>query len=302
MTGIVPSWIGESLRSMQILRLSQNKFHGHIPLELCQLSALQILDLSNNMLKGSIPHCIGNLTGMISEKESNETNIAPSSIAQPPGESEDLLWYEQEVTQVLKGRDLVYSTNLRLVANLDLSNNRLSGLIPESMTFLTALQGLNLSRNYLSGEIPERIGEMHSLESFDVSLNQLTGPIPDSMSSLTWLSYLNFSYNNLSGQIPRGNQLLVLDDPLIYIGNPFLCGAPLSNQCPADDSQHGYDDEGDKEGRLEKLWFYLVIALGFATGFWAVIGSLMLKKGWRHAYFGYIDEAMHRLHITIARK
>jgi len=47
------------------------------------------------------------------------------------------------------------------------------------------------------------------------------------------LSHLNLSYNNLSGKIPSGNQLQVLDDQAsIYVGNPGLCGPPLTKKCP----------------------------------------------------------------------
>ncbi|KAG4907122.1 receptor-like protein EIX2 [Glycine soja] len=292
MSGIIPSWMGSIFSSMQILRLRQNRLNGTIPSQLCQLYALQILDLSKNNLTGSIPLCIGNLTGMVSRNKSFVTQ--PS---EGPRYSE---WYEQEVRQVIKGRELDYTRNLRLVVNMDLSNNHLSGSIPEGITLLSALQGLNLSYNHLSGHIPKRIGDMKSLESLDLSHDQLSGTISDSMSSLSSLSHLNLSYNNLSGPIPKGTQLSTLDDPFIYTGNPFLCGPPLQNECYADDFQHGNEDEEGKKDEVEKLWFYFVIALGYGLGFWAVIGSLLMKKSWRRAYFQYIDELTQRMNVSWA--
>ncbi|XP_020210302.1 receptor-like protein EIX2 [Cajanus cajan] len=286
----IPLWMGNIFSSLQILRLRQNKFHGTIPSQLCQLSALKILDLSDNNLMGSIPQCIGNFTGMILGKKSSAT--------EPSEGPRNLEWYEQEVRQVIKGRELDYTRNLKLVANMDLSNNNLSGSIPEAITLLSALQGLNLSYNHLSGHIPKRIGNMKSLESLDISHDQLSGTISYSISSLTWLSHLNLSYNNLSGQIPKGNQLSSLDDPFIYIGNPFLCGTPLPNKCSPDDSQHGNEDEDGKEDKLETFLFYFVIALGYVIGFWVVIGSLLMKRNWRHAYFQLIDESMMRIKVS----
>ncbi|KAL2993618.1 hypothetical protein AAZX31_10G122500 [Glycine max] len=291
LSGIIPSWIGNISSSMQILRLRQNKFSGKIPSQLCQLSALQILDLSNNDLMGSIPDCIGNLTGMI---------LGKNSVIQPSNGTTYSEWYEQEVRQIMKGTELEYTRNLRLLVNMDLSNNNLSGSIPEEITLLSALQGLNVSYNHLSGHIPKRVGDMKSLESLDLSHDQLSGAIPDSISSLTSLSHLNLSYNNLSGPIPKGTQLSTLDDPFIYIGNPFLCGPPLPNECSANDSKHGNEDEDGKDDKIEKLWFYFVVALGFAIGFWAVIGSLLMKRSWRCAYFQYIDKSRQRMNASWA--
>ncbi|KHN14053.1 LRR receptor-like serine/threonine-protein kinase ERL1 [Glycine soja] len=291
LSGIIPSWIGNISSSMQILRLRQNKFSGKIPSQLCQLSALQILDLSNNDLMGSIPDCIGNLTGMI---------LGKNSVIQPSNGTTYSEWYEQEVRQIMKGTELEYTRNLRLLVNMDLSNNNLSGSIPEEITLLSALQGLNVSYNHLSGHIPKRVGDMKSLESLDLSHDQLSGTIPDGISSLTSLSHLNLSYNNFSGPIPKGTQLSTLDDPFIYIGNPFLCGPPLPNECSANDSKHGNEDEDGKDDKIEKLWFYFVVALGFAIGFWAVIGSLLMKRSWRCAYFQYIDKSRQRMNASWA--
>ncbi|XP_014512468.1 probable leucine-rich repeat receptor-like protein kinase At1g35710 [Vigna radiata var. radiata] len=289
LSGIIPSWMGNIFSSMQILRLRQNRLNGTIPLQLCQLSALQILDLSNNKLMGRIPHCIGNLTGMASKK-----NISAN---QP---NRTIEWYEQEVIVVMKGRELEYTRNLKLVVTLDLSNNNLIGSIPEGITSFRALLSLNLSYNLLTGHIPKRIGDMKSLESLDLSHNQLSGAISETINGLSWLSHLNLSYNNLSGPIPQGPQLSTLDDPSIYGGNSFLCGPPLPNKCFDDDFQGGdEDEEKDQKDKVEKLWFYFVIALGYFMGFWAVSGSLLLQSNWRLAYFQYIEESTQRINVSL---
>jgi hypothetical protein len=115
------------------------------------------------------------------------------------------------------------------------------------------------------------------------------------MSILTFLSDLNLSYNNLSGPIPQGNQFPTFN-LYTYVGNKFLCGAPLSNNCNPDENDRDENgDEDNKQDKVEKLWFYFVVALGFATGFWTAIGILLLKKGWRHACFRSIDEVVHNI-------
>ncbi|KAL5549339.1 hypothetical protein UlMin_004570, partial [Ulmus minor] len=218
LSGTIPTWIGENFLLLQILRLRENMFTGTIPLSLCRLSQLRILDLGNNSLVGRIPLCFSNLSGMI--------------------EISGRLFYNEKVMQVMKGQFLEYTGSvLPLVANMDLSSNKLVGHIPDELTTLVGLLGLNLSHNNLSGSIPRNIGNIASLESLDLSDNQLSGTIPNSMSIITSLSYLNLSHNKLSGKIPKGNQLQTLTDPSIYAGNLKLCGDPLPDKCPGDGEQ-----------------------------------------------------------------
>ena len=54
---------------------------------------------------------------------------------------------------------------MKLVTQLDLSMNHLSGEIPETLGKLKFLQYLGLSHNDLYGEIPECIGVLEELVS-----------------------------------------------------------------------------------------------------------------------------------------
>ncbi|MED6190074.1 hypothetical protein PIB30_102192 [Stylosanthes scabra] len=299
LSGAIPSWKNDTFPELQILRLRGNMFNGTVPSNLCRFSKLQVLDLAKNSLTGAIPHCFGNITGMALL----EAKIMPNGTLVNATKQ----WNQEDVKQVIKGRELDYTKNLVLLTNLDLSDNRFDGQIPKELSSLSGLLGLNLSYNDLYGEIPEKIGDMRSLESVDFSHNKLFGAIPSSMSSLTFLSHLNLSNNNFSGQIPRGNQFQVLDDPLIYAGNPFLCGVPLEAICPGvtDTDVSHQDPEGYEDGendKLDKILFYFVVALGFATGFWGIIGVLYVKKNWRYACFGYVDEVADRIYVAIVLK
>ncbi|XVF53600.1 hypothetical protein PTKIN_Ptkin05aG0111400 [Pterospermum kingtungense] len=288
LSGNVPTWIGDSFRYLTVLRLRENRFNGSIPLQLCQLSTdLRILDLAENKLKGRIPHCIGNLTAMVLPK----TNEVMEKY-------KHLLWWEEEhLNEVMKGNYLEYTTTLQFLVTIDFSRNNLEGLIPEELTILTGLICLNLSHNHLSGKIPGKLGELELLESLDLSVNELSGMIPDSMSSMTRLSYLNLSYNNFSGKTPKGNQLQTLVVLSIYAGNPLLCGASLLEKCP-----HQENKDNGEDNHAEEMWFYFVIMSGFATGFWGVVGVLLFKRTWRHAYFLFLDRCQDRVLVLVELK
>lgn len=70
-TGSIPTCIKINLQNLIVLGLRWNKFNGHIPLELCQLSALQIIDFADNNLSGNIPSCFNNFEAMSTRHELN---------------------------------------------------------------------------------------------------------------------------------------------------------------------------------------------------------------------------------------
>ena len=187
---------------------------------------------------------------------------------------------------------------------MDLSSNKLVGEIPKEITALSMLVGLNLSNNHLSGNIPDTIGNLTALFSLDFSNNELTGMIPPSMATLIFLSHLNLSHNNLWGRIPTGHQLQTLiDDPSIYGGNRDLCGPPLTNNCsdhqdPTTTAKPKKKHKAAEES-IKVWWFYPDIMSGFATGFWGVIGVLLLKKHWRWKIFRFVEKIMDKIYVAV---
>ncbi|KAL1833844.1 hypothetical protein ACET3Z_003495 [Daucus carota] len=248
--GNLPQWIGNVSLKLWILRLSSNKLTGTIPAQWCNLSTLHILDLAENSLSGVIPSCLGHLRTLVYTKSDSTVGYGG--------------WlrhtFEEQMFMVTKGRELEYSSTLKLVNIINLSSNNLTGEIPPGITNLTALGTLNLSRNHLTGSIPNEIGNMRRLETLDLSHNKLSEPIPDSISLLHSLSHLNVSYNNLVGRIPTGNQLQTLTDVSMFDGNPLLCGKPLLSKCRG--SEVGSDvpisesPDNDFQSELENLLCY----------------------------------------------
>ncbi|GKV43692.1 hypothetical protein SLEP1_g50953 [Rubroshorea leprosula] len=284
--GSIPNSIMQ-LSKLMSLDLSSNQLSGSIPHSIAKLSKLKFLDLSKNQLSGSIPDSIGQLSELkqilLSSNQLTGGRIPPCfgkfpimvNATQLMKRITDNYWSWAHLKEVVKGRYLEYTRKtLGLESSIDLSR-----------------------------KIPEKIGQMENLESLDFSQNGLSGTIPNSMSSLTKLSHLNLSYNNLSGPIPTGYQLQTLEDPTIYVGNPQLCGAPLLKKCSNDVLPPPTDNLKDNdEGALTRMWFYIVVMLGFATGFWGVVGTLIFVKTWRYAYFRWVDDVQHWILVVITLK
>jgi Leucine-rich repeat (LRR) protein len=284
--GELPEWLGESWPLLNLLSLRSNSFFGSIPSKLTLLNNLQILDLANNQFSGPIPAHLDNFTSM--------GNMNPNELAYAEGWSATMKDIDIEY--------IPYDKSLEYLRSIDLSNNYLTGEIPETVVALAGLLNLNLSHNHLVGKIPFKIGNMKSLESLDLHMNKLSGTIPESMSDLRSLEVLNLSYNNLSGVIPTGPQLQTLVDPSIYAGNPYLCGPPLKISCSSTgrspDGNNSSDYNAKDPDQKEKLWLYLSIEFGFVTGFLVVIFILLFKRNWRYAYFQLVYNLIDKLYVS----
>ncbi|XP_050377333.1 receptor-like protein EIX2 isoform X2 [Argentina anserina] len=279
LSGKIPAWIGQSLIRLVILRLRSNEFNGTIPLSLCNLAFVHVLDLSHNNISGALPHCFNIISFLASDGD-----ILASGGA-------SIVW---------KGIQIEFAKNLAGMRSIDMSSNYLVGELPEGIASMTELKSLNLSRNRLTGKLPQDFGNMKMLESLDLSRNNLSGEIPASFSTLNFLGVLDVSHNQLSGRIPVGTQLQGFNAS-VYMGNPGLCGVPLTQLCsgngttPTDDNKERHDNDGHIS-----LGFLISAVLGFITGFWVVCGSLLLESSWRYAYFKFFDDSRDWIYVKMA--
>ncbi|KAM3239377.1 hypothetical protein P3L10_014411 [Capsicum annuum] len=197
--GQIPKVIG-SLINLRELRLRGNKIISSIPLSLSNASRLETLDLSYNSLHGNIPEGIGNLhnmnslviqynqlMGFISFKIFNISRIEVIAFtgnslsgSLPNGLCNGL--------PILKG--LYLSIN-----KLYLSDNKLHGNMPTSLSNCSQLQILSLSENEFDGPIHSEIGRLSNLQILALGTNHFTGIIHKKLES-SW-------QNNLIGEIPK---------------------------------------------------------------------------------------------------
>ncbi|MED6124715.1 hypothetical protein PIB30_061547 [Stylosanthes scabra] len=265
---VFPSWL-ETLEELQVLSLRDNKFHGTITgLSIKHpFPKLRIFDVSNNSFSGPLPmQYLKEFQGMMTVNDSAQEYMITNGRTYGS--------YNDSVVVIMKGELIEMSRILTLFTTIDLSNNMFEGEIPHVIGELSSLKGLNLSHNEISGNIPQTLGNLTSLEWLDLSWNQLKGEIPMILTNLNFLSVLNLSENQLQGLIPTGKQFNTFQNDS-YIGNPMLCGFPLSKSCGNDDEEPpSVSDQGEESG-----FGWKAVAMGYGCGvvFGMILGRLFIK-------------------------
>lgn len=270
---LFPSWLG-TLPELKVLMLQSNRFHGEIgePDTGFVFPKLRIIDLSHNRFSGKLPskyfQCwnaikVANksqLKYMQDQPGQSLNYILPSSSAYIFDYSLQYI-YAYSITMVNKGIEMNYGKVSNFLTGIILSNNKLIGKIPTSISELKGLNCLNLSGNNLLGHIPSSLGNLTVLESLDLSNNNLSGEIPRQLAELTSLAVFDVSDNNLTGQIPQGKQFNTFENSS-FEGNPGLCGKPLSRNCEISESSQKEDQ--DSETPFEFGW--KIVLTGYASG------------------------------------
>lgn len=183
------------LHSVEVLDLSSNFLYGSIPHKISRMVKLQSLMLDSNFFNDTVPDWINRLSNLttLSLKRNRLNGQIPSSIGKVKTLTELGLSHN-----FISGRlpDLSSLTSLKV---LDLRENSIdSELSIMPKTLVTLL----LSQNSLSGEIPQQFGQLSQLQHLDLSFNSLTGTPPAVLFSLPNISYLNLAANLFSGSLP----------------------------------------------------------------------------------------------------
>ncbi|XP_057756202.1 receptor-like protein 7 [Arachis stenosperma] len=260
-----PFWLS-TLPELKVISLRHNEFYGPIMCpKPCTFSKLHILDFSHNKFSGILtPEMIKSWKSMMM---SNASQLAyENNVIQFSGKSWSI-YIDYAFTMSNKGIVMTYHElqHLYYMVAIDLSSNRISGMIPNVMGELKSLVLLNLSNNMLSGNIPSSLRKLSNLEALDFSLNNLSGNIPQQLTELTFLEYFDVSFNNLSGPIPENGQFSTFEENS-FEGNQGLCGIQLLRNC----EDHGmasmpqYDGDQDSGSLLQFDW--KIILIGYVGG------------------------------------
>ncbi|KAK0584687.1 hypothetical protein LWI29_017110 [Acer saccharum] len=201
------------------LDLSDNHISGEIPNWIWEVSI--ILNLSHNSLVGfQEPYSIKNLGYL--DLHSNQLQ---GKIPLPPPDARVVDYSSNNFTSSIP--DDIGNIALRMEF-FSVSNNKLTGVIPESLCNATRLQVLDLSINNLSGRIPTSLIEMgKNLGVLNVRRNSLYGTIPDRFRGDCGLQTLSMNSNQLEGSVPKSlancTKLEVLDLGNNNIRDAFPC-------------------------------------------------------------------------------
>ncbi|KAL8508549.1 hypothetical protein ACS0TY_018973 [Phlomoides rotata] len=244
LSGSLPAQLCINSPILREILLAYNSISGEIPHSISYCAYLTDLDLGANRFTGIVPHSLSNLTqlkflqlaenNLRTEASSSElsfiTSITNSTSLTyllindnpldgiiPPsiGNFSSSLQHFDASNCKIKGTIPDGIGNLSNMIRLDLSKNNLSGIIPNTFTYLHKIQVLDLHNNKLGGPIPKGLCDISSWYIINLSQNQLSGLIPECFGNLISLRGLHLYSNLLDSSIPSGlwrlKDLLELD-------------------------------------------------------------------------------------------
>ncbi|KAK9072500.1 hypothetical protein SSX86_008934 [Deinandra increscens subsp. villosa] len=245
-SGSLPNDI-QKFSALQDLDLSYNHLNGTINERVWELPNLEKIDLSSNSFQGAISKNIGSSKIMRIILSNNSLDVF-SSLEDTSNRS--------NVEELYLSSNVIYgpipsvpSTVRRLnlsknkfyggisflcqivdgcLVFLDLSNNSLTGPIPDCLWKFKKLQVLNLGYNKLSRKVPPSIGSLTSLMGLYLNNNRFSGELPLSLKNCSNLISLDLGGNRFSGNVPFwiGEELSFLH-ALRLTSNKFQGSIPI---------------------------------------------------------------------------
>jgi Leucine-rich repeat (LRR) protein len=232
LTGSVPLILG-NLVQLSYLDISHNQLTGPVPFEVINLPQLFFVDLSYNLLHGEMHLELMNRTQLVVLKLNNNRlsgpilNFGPTTLQYLDLSNNFFTSFGQHPTflpwthlhfldlrsNLLRGPLPILPIN---TSHFYISNNSLTGNIPELFCNLSSLEVLDLGSNNLSGSLPRCLDNFgDSLLVLDLQRNKFEGSITKNWITGGQLSIIKFSQNKFQGHLPRSlakcTMLKVLD-------------------------------------------------------------------------------------------
>ncbi|XP_076912306.1 receptor-like protein 6 [Bidens hawaiensis] len=195
--GKIPTWIWDiGNGSLTYVNLSRNLLTGLD--EPYSFPDLFMLDLHANLLSGAIP--ILPQTATVIDYSNNLFN---SSLPESIGRNLSIAYFFSVSNNALSGVIPQSICNATYLKALDMSNNQLTGSIPSCLMEIGGSLGvLNLANNSLTGRIEGTFPNKCGLNTLDLHENHLEGKIPESLVNCTMLEVLNLGKNNIRDTYP----------------------------------------------------------------------------------------------------
>ncbi|KAJ0082219.1 hypothetical protein Patl1_10029 [Pistacia atlantica] len=211
--GQINDWVPPFLK-VTFLSLASCKMGPHFPKWLGNLGALDqtlhVLDISNagisdadyfnishNYIKGNVPDFSVLGWTVYTQLDISSNYFEGPILSLPDGSYTNL-----SGNKFSGSISFICSSFVGHWKYLDLSNNLLSGMLPDCWIKFEELVVLNLANNGFSGKIPPSIGSLHNIQTLRLSHNKFFGELPN-LSNCTQLKILDLQDNALSGKIPE---------------------------------------------------------------------------------------------------
>lgn len=202
MTGTLPSWMGDTMKNVRDLILSDNHFEGSLPESMTNMEHLTTLAINDNSFSGDVAavvNSMGALKYLYADNNLFNSKIDFNFLTELMN-LEELDLSGNQFTSDELSLHLFLMQSLRV---LNLHDNALAGSILDAVPPQANLEFLSLYGNSLTGSIPQTIHELSGLTHLDLSRNLFTGVPPDSISYLEGLRYLYLSDNQFdAGEVP----------------------------------------------------------------------------------------------------
>nr|AAX95018.1 Leucine Rich Repeat, putative [Oryza sativa Japonica Group] len=227
LTGNIPADIGH-LGQLSWLHLAMNQLTGPIPASLGNLSSLAILLLKGNLLDGSLPSTVDSMNSLTAVDVTENNLHGDLNFLSTVSNCRKLSTLQMDlnyITGILPDYVGNLSSQLKWFT---LSNNKLTGTLPATISNLTALEVIDLSHNQLRNAIPESIMTIENLQWLDLSGNSLSGFIPSNTALLRNIVKLFLESNEISGSIPKDMRNLTNLEHLLLSDNKLTSTIPPS--------------------------------------------------------------------------
>ncbi|CAM0882784.1 unnamed protein product [Alopecurus aequalis] len=226
LVGDFPSYVAD-MPELELLDLSVNALTGSIPPGLWNLSKLQTLTISANNLTGDVvvDGSFGAVNLVMIDLSSNHrlSGPIPEAFGHLPNLATLKLFYNN-----FSGEIPASIGGLPSLVTLSLFSNRLTGTLPPNLgKNSSGLMYIEVSDNEITGAIPEGLCDNGKFQSLIADSNRLSGSIPAGLAGCATLSFLQLDKNQISGDVPEA---LWTATQLWYV---FLQNNRLSGTLPA---------------------------------------------------------------------